>query len=447
MTTKKLRAAKRSKKMEEKVGKIDKKRHEQGMMLVLALIVSFAMLVVAVPFLFKLSAQYRSAERFYKALTALNLAEAGAERAIWEINHGDISAWDVDDGLRTLMISDFQDAEGNVIGDIEISVGYSTGSSETYVIESTGKVPYLGTYKVAKKVQVILTRPIPVLPDFSIFTTKKVKFYEDTLFDSYNSKDGDYGGDNMHKLGNIGTNSTKNDCINIEMNAEIYGNMSSGPESDTDKTMKIDETAVVHGELNTLSEIVDLPPASPPEGLPFMDDYNLNNGDVGTIDQNAEYHDFKLGKNSKLTIEEDVVLYVNHDFKMEDGATLEIAEEASLKIYVGHKFEVKKNGQINNLKKDPAKLVVVGTVKFKEDVTLEDGSVFYGVIYSPRNKVDIKEYYDFYGSVICKEFKMHSYSNFHFDEALKDANSLDGISFIFTVKSWQEKKGQLITSD
>lgn len=75
-----------------------------------------------VPFIFKLSSQYRSADRSYKAIAALNLAEAGTERAIWELNHNDISTWDGDDNARTLTVSSFQTSDGTAIGDIDISV-------------------------------------------------------------------------------------------------------------------------------------------------------------------------------------------------------------------------------------------------------------------------------------------------------------------------------------
>jgi hypothetical protein len=44
------------------------------------------MVIVALPFVFKFSSQFRTTERSYKSLAALNLAEAGVERAIWELN-------------------------------------------------------------------------------------------------------------------------------------------------------------------------------------------------------------------------------------------------------------------------------------------------------------------------------------------------------------------------
>jgi len=52
------------------------------------------------------------------------LAEASGEKAIWELNYGDISSWDLDEeaGLWILTISDFETSGGNIIGDIEISV-------------------------------------------------------------------------------------------------------------------------------------------------------------------------------------------------------------------------------------------------------------------------------------------------------------------------------------
>ena len=60
--------------------------HERGSILAVALLVSVFMVIVALPFVFKFSSQFRTTERSYKSLAALNLAEAGVERAIWELN-------------------------------------------------------------------------------------------------------------------------------------------------------------------------------------------------------------------------------------------------------------------------------------------------------------------------------------------------------------------------
>lgn len=109
------------------MGKIKKSAHERGAVLVLALLISLVMIIFAAPLLFKLSAQYRITDKSFKSLAALNLAEAGIERAIWELNYSDISSWNGDSSLRTLNISSFQTSDGDVLGDIDINISDPAG--------------------------------------------------------------------------------------------------------------------------------------------------------------------------------------------------------------------------------------------------------------------------------------------------------------------------------
>lgn len=111
------------------MGILKKRRKKRGAILVVVLWLIALMTIIAFPFLLKFSAQYRITEKSFKSLAALNLAEAGVERTIWELNYGDISTWDGDISLRTLTISSFQASDGTIIGDINISITDPKGAS------------------------------------------------------------------------------------------------------------------------------------------------------------------------------------------------------------------------------------------------------------------------------------------------------------------------------
>lgn len=76
-------------------------QEEKGIILVVSLLFTVALLILITPFLFKLSGENRNTDRTFKAMAAINLAEAGVERAIWELNYGDISTWS-GDSVRAL---------------------------------------------------------------------------------------------------------------------------------------------------------------------------------------------------------------------------------------------------------------------------------------------------------------------------------------------------------
>ena len=147
-------------KMNEAISKNIKREHEeQGFVLIVAIIIMALLLLLVVPFLTQMSTEHRSSERSSKSMVTLSLAEAGIERAIWELNHGDILSWSGDDNLRTLTLSDFQTSNGKVMGDIAISITDPEGDNP--VIEATGSVT-LGSQTVSRIVRVELQYDSPI---------------------------------------------------------------------------------------------------------------------------------------------------------------------------------------------------------------------------------------------------------------------------------------------
>jgi len=118
-----------------------------------ALVVSF-LILLAMPCLLRLSNESLTAKRSYgstlfqppkenrvvkkssKYSAALLLAKVGIERAVWELNYGDISSWSGDESLRTMTISSFNTPDGDVIGDIDVRV--ENPGTDNPVVEATG---------------------------------------------------------------------------------------------------------------------------------------------------------------------------------------------------------------------------------------------------------------------------------------------------------------------
>lgn len=415
---------------------IKKRKEERGVVFVVALLVTSVLLILAVPFLFKLSAQYRNTDRSFKSLAALNLAEAGIERAIWELNFGDISTWAGDSDLRTMTISSFQAAGGASIGDIDINV--TDPEEETCIVEATGNVSLSGSSEISKTIQVILTKGDPPLLAGALFTNENIHFKIDTLFDSYDSRDGEYGGPNVNQLGNIGTNSTEDACINIDGDTEVYGNIASGPGSDPEETMDIDAGSTVYGDLYALSQLKELTSITPPEGLPWNGTYKVPDDSSEILSESGMYWDYHLEADSTVTVTGDVVLYVTHNFRMHVDTVMEIAEGASLTIYVGNKYDPDADSQINNLTKDPTQLRVLGLDSMTGRTDFAHDSKFWGVFYAPNSEVTFKSDHDFYGALVCKKFELDTNAQFHYDEALALLD-IEGSTRTYTVKSWKEK--------
>ena len=137
------------------------KKGEQGFVLVVSLIISTFLLLLVVPFMLKVSVERSLGKKSLNALSALSLAEAGIERAIWAMNEQNVSTWSGDNDLRTLTISDIETSGGIKMGDIEISIADLGG--ENPVIEASGSVVF-GSQTITRTVRVYLQYryPIPV---------------------------------------------------------------------------------------------------------------------------------------------------------------------------------------------------------------------------------------------------------------------------------------------
>jgi len=133
-----------------------KKGKNEGSILIIGVTIMAFLLVFAVPLLFQFPAEKKAADKSSCYSAALSLAEAGVERAIREMNHGDISGWKGNSKFRMLTISSIQAPELNVIGDIEIRVEEPDG--ENPVVKSTGKIIYTDSLGKGKTARIVLKR-------------------------------------------------------------------------------------------------------------------------------------------------------------------------------------------------------------------------------------------------------------------------------------------------
>jgi len=411
------------------------KNEEKGFVLIVGLIVMMVLLLLAVPFLYQLSFENKLTTKSYKSSAALSLAEAGVERAIWELNYGDISSWTGDDTLRTMGIPSFQAAGGNVIGDVGIRVVDPTADHP--IVESRGTVSYVGSLEVIRTVRSELGGHPPF--KFAAFGDEGIMIDRDVMIDSYDSRNGDYDNPgNVGSDGDIGTNSDEFSAIYMDNLADLAGDAVSGAESDPESVIITDPGANIDGEKRALDEPIEFPPITPPTGLPWVGDYSMSGTD--SIFLSGHYGSFEMENNSVVTIEDDVILYITGDFYMDQNSRIDIAIGASLQIIMGSgSFEMDQSSAINNLSQDPTKFVLFGTAGFTGDIYIDQGSEFYGAIYAPNAFVELDQGNGFYGAIIANDILFDKTTVFHYDKALEDLEILPSMGSLYLVKSWQVK--------
>lgn len=303
------------------------------------------------------------------------------------------------------------------------------------VIESTGRVSYIDNLTIEKKVKVVLEKNGLSFFDFGIFGNEGVHLNSNSIIDSYDSKDGLYGGSNVKSQGAVGTNAIHYGCISLDSNAEIHGDALSGPESVPEDVIITESNSHIYGDKLALSGLKEMPSIPPPEGLPNRGDYFLASGEQGTINESGEYSSFNLDNNAKVTIVANVTLYITGGFSMNSNTKLEIADGCSATIYLGGSFVQESNSQFDNISKDPSTLTIFGTDSFNGQMEWYSEPDFWGAIYVPRANVVCPSNTNFYGSMVANYIEINSNGKIHYDETLE-------VSYL--VKSWQEKKYQLI---
>lgn len=473
--------------------------HEKGMILAVATMVVVVMLIMAVPFLFKLSAQYRTTEKGFKSNSAFELAEAGIDRALWEMNRpfafdGGLVWNEAQQGSET--IANLTGADGTVIGDINIQVSSPSGGiPDTRFIEATGLIRFIGDRTVNRVVRVNLEKYFKSIWDFGFFADTDVYVRTNILIDSYNSNNGAYGTTNRGNEGHIGTNGTQDNAFDINQGSSsaIYGNVASGVGSEADNMTNIinlpsdsvfksyTPDTVPVGERSIMTSTFEMPSVDvsnlPPRAM-FNTTYDFSTWFTSDPDPSAPlassliaagknkgayapgqgnftltatnsgvYTSMNLNK-SNITISGNVALYVTGldgatgGFSMSNNSTITVGPDSSLTLILGKTTYYQANNTSINNTTAASNLVILGTDQFTGTMNYKCNSANKAAIYVPRAEFMVENSNThIYGAVVCRRFNFPVNINLHYDEALADLTYVKGGIPYWKLTSWQERMG------
>ena len=481
---------------------VRKSDHERGMILVVAMIVVIVMLIMATPFLFKLGAQNRTTEKSYRSLAAFDLAEAGVDRALWEMNQpyivtGGIVSLD-ENGNGTIVLTNevVGDRTGTMQGTITTNLGVEPN---VRTILSTGGIPHIAGQPVTRKVGVNLEKHFKSIWDYGIFADEGIWTKTNFRTYSFNSNYGAYGatkpnGDpNQGMQGHAGTNATGDQSIEIQQGSSSYvhGNLASGVGTEPtdirdviyadqpDASLFPDDIDGTSGTRKILSSPFEMPPvdlwslpprdmfstivdfhdwftSQPPVETPLPSGiiatgYNKGNLSssitVLTPSDSGVYTNFTIPKNRTLTVQGNVAIYVTGldgataDFSGKN-ANINIAADSSLTLILGKTTaSVVNNVSINNTGGSP-NCLILGTEQFTGDFSVRNNADFNAALYMPQAKFLVEQAnFTLKGAVVCNYIEVKNNLNFYYDEALKDLDEINGGIPYWRITTWQENVG------
>ncbi len=438
---------------------------ERGAVLIVAILLMVCMVVMAAPFLSRLSGQYRSTDRGYKSMAAFNLAEAGVEMAVFELNNmWLVFDWQAsEDGTISRTIDDLAGSGGEAVGDVDIRVFPLVG--EERIVDSMGKVPFIADRNVDRSVQVVLQAEYGSIFKFAVFADEGIYMASNTRIDSYDT--GEilvYDERTAGANGHVGTNSTTpaSDGGGIQMSSQdtIYGNVACGAGTQVGAVDSVIDSSAANTSIEggkyvlgtPFDMTLDPPPSSFVSGLTYDPSHpNLVAGAKGGMtvinsSKSGIYDSFVVDVNSKARIEGDVTLYITGtgqdkgEFLMKNNSTIEIAPGSSLKLILGDTtFTQLSNTAVNNLTKTASNLVILGTEEFTGEMHWNSNTDLYGAIAVPEASIHYDSNYDLYGSLVCDYLDFDANADIHYDEALGKLDWIKGGIPGYKVKSWQER--------
>lgn len=418
-----------------------------------------------------------SRQAFY-ANGALNLAEAGLEQALYEMNHGSFSGWSVHSATGSN--SRYKETTGidlgqGATGRIRVLV-YDITANQRHIV-AEGTVFSSSGRAVNKQVEIKAARRS--LFASGLVAKDAITFNSNTAtVDSWNSDpDNDpstppvpYSAAVKQDHGSIASVSVK--AVNIG-NADIWGFVGTGGD---DPEIKNNGTVAAFGSpIGTYDESRvdktfkhDFPPVTVPTGitvnvigstinsamtLPAAGDHTSIDPTDGVAKYFYQLPGVSLSGNGRvLTISDDVVLLPTAGpgasaISISGKGAIEIAPGASLAIYTEGNISISGNGVINGgssaADANQAKNFQIwgtNTSPAGQDISISGNGVVSAIGYAPNGHFTINgggSSGDVQGAFVAKTVSLNGGVVFHYDESLKNFGGKNP----FGLTSWRELLG------
>lgn len=361
--------------------------------------------------------------RSFMSLQALNLADAGAELAVWEIVHNDaVFGGFSGANPKTLSLPSFTDAAGKIIGDITISVDNT--SPGHYLIVSSGFVPSIADQKAKKTVKVkVFPR---ALFNNAVFGYDSVIARGNAVVDSYNSDVTPYSPLMAGSNGDVGTNGS----MSLIENSMIKGDLFIGPGG----TVSGNTPAHTAGETYYSGVEAEIQTVTLPDyfnSLPSMGALILSGHDDVTLPPgNYVYDSMSLAAQSRLTISANTNIYVKASVNIAGQST--VFTNGSVQMYIGGDASFAGQGIVNSTG-NPASLEIYGLGN-GTNISFTGQNDFYGTFYAPYSTLYLAGDANFYGAVAGEDVTLAGNIKIHYDEALSEDGPFSG----YDIAYWQE---------
>lgn len=363
----------------------------RGSTLVLVLLTVVALAGISAAMVTTSLFRFGSARGIHEADRAFQAATTGLDMGLFELQEGaDPQGGEVGAAAGTVMGADYT---------VTVTPPF-IGPGE-YTLRASGRYGPIG-----RGIEIVVSSDSRY--GFGIFARDGLMLNGAFRTDSYDSTLGSYSsqvfGDHARENGALGSN------WNIIANAEeIYGDATPGP------TYQVlgDPSDVTGSTAPALFEVTTRPVPYSASGVSLGDLTGSANLPSGSY----RYDNLFYADDEVLTINGDVTLYVDHDFRITGEAKLQLNPGSSLTLVHGDgKFTLAGNGAVN---KDgsPGEMTIISSTT--ETMKFAGTTSFYGNVYAPEANLALVGDQDLYGAFVVRRAVQNGSGMLHFDESLR----------------------------
>lgn len=395
-----------------------RKLKRQGTALVLA-ILAMTLLMVTGGAMLALGLQSRTYQiRTSSDMAARCAADAGLEKALYEINYR-LQTGQFDN--QNLPCETSVALEGS---DSSYSYQITRQTNGTYLAQATGT-----SNGNQRTVEAVLSVKNPF--DFAVFTEDTINMYNSSWIDWYN-----YTAEDAPMK--VGTNSTNATAVELKNDIIINGDVVVGAGGNPDEVIVTKQTTQIYGNTYAQTYSQTLPSVTVPSGLQSLSSSGSITGDT-ILTGSGKYDQIYLGNSNTVTAEGPVEIYITGNLYLGNSSVIEVDNSnpnSSLTIYLAGNISSENSSIINNSTQVPYKLKIYGLDTCTQ-LDFKNGAQMYGVVYAPKADVVFHNSAQIYGSLIGKSLDIKNSANLSYDASLRepqDAGSLVSIE----VSRWTE---------
>lgn len=344
----------------------------------------------------------QTTERNQNRVVAFNMAEAGMDQAMKALE-GDLTYAGA--GYTSL-------ATSTVRGGYDVSVSSVADNDAVRLIRATGYAPdNTVTSRAYEQRGVLAYAQINEESyfDFAVFAKDSMHINGNALVDSYDSRNGAYGGANIGSSGDIGTNSAGASTVDLNGNVMVNGDAAVGPSGDPSQVIDMTGGSTITGDQSALTKEKDYPAVT-----------------TDVVSQGP----LSIGGNTTYTLASGTYHFSSLDIK--GNGKLKLTGEAV--IYVSGSVSIAGNGILTSGDSPPNLILYVTTA---DTVKISGNGDFFGGIYAPDSNVQVSGNGELYGAVVSNNYHQAGNGGIHFDEALIDTGKT-GQSDVSMLSWWED---------